>query len=234
MSLFSVLLDLLFPVKCPFCGRVQDVPGICPHCLESLPWTDEDHVLRELEPGLLCAAPLWYEGSVRESIRRFKFHSAVGAAVPLGGLIAQCAAEHFSGGFDTVTWVPVSAKRLRKRGYDQAQLLAENACRLWDTKPERLLRKIRDNPAQSSLQSVEARRRNTLRVYRPTGDCAGRRVRGRLSVPPQLFPDRAKRGKRGRKSERMDLHSGRTDSIMYVVTLWIRWRIFRQLGLDIR
>ena len=176
MRALERVLDLLFPPRCPFCGRVQDVPGICPHCLESLPWTDEDHVLRELEPGLLCAAPLWYEGSVRESIRRFKFHSAVGAAVPLGGLIAQCAAEHFSGGFDTVTWVPVSAKRLRKRGYDQAQLLAENACKLWDTKPERLLRKIRDNPAQSSLQSVEARRRNTLRVYRPAGDCAGRRV----------------------------------------------------------
>ena len=176
MNILSALLDLIFPAKCPFCGRVQDTPRICPRCLESLPRTDEDHVLRELEPGLRCAAPLWYADSVREGIRRFKFHGAVGAAVPLGGLLAQCAAEQFSGEFDVVTWVPVSAKRLRKRGYDQARLLAENACKCWDTEPERLLRKIRDNPAQSSLQSVEARRRNTLRVYRPAGECAGRRV----------------------------------------------------------
>ena len=54
------------------------------------------------------------------------------AAGPLGELIAQCAAEQFSGEFDTVTWVPVSRKRLRRRGYDQARLLAESACRCWD------------------------------------------------------------------------------------------------------
>ena len=29
MKLFSSFLDLLFPPKCPFCGRVQDVPGVC-------------------------------------------------------------------------------------------------------------------------------------------------------------------------------------------------------------
>ena len=92
---------------------------------------------------------------VREAIRRFKFHGGVSAAKPLGELIAQAAAERFSGGFDTVTWVPVSAKRLRQRGYDQSRLLAENACGLWGVEPEPLLRKVRDNPAQSSLDSAE-------------------------------------------------------------------------------
>ena len=28
MSLLSALLDLIFPAKCPFCGRVLDRPGI--------------------------------------------------------------------------------------------------------------------------------------------------------------------------------------------------------------
>lgn len=176
MNFLKPLLDLLFPVKCPFCGRVQDAPGICPSCMKSLPWTDEAHELRELEPGLLCVAPLWYKGAVRDGIRRFKFHSAVSAAGPLGELIAQCAAGRFSGQFDTVTWVPVSAKRLRRRGYDQSRLLAESACKLWGVEPERLLRKVRDNPAQSSLRDAAARWRNTRRVYRPAGDAGGKRV----------------------------------------------------------
>lgn len=176
MNLLSVLLDLLFPPKCPFCGRVLDAPAICPSCEKDLPWTDETHVLRELEPGLRCAAPLWYKGPVRDGIRNFKFHNAAGAAAPLGEVVARCAAECFSGEFDSVTWVPVSAKRLRKRGYDQSLLLAENACKLWGVKPERLLRKVRDNPAQSSLANAEARRRNTRRVYRPAGDAEGKRV----------------------------------------------------------
>ena len=176
MKLFDALLDLLFPEKCPFCGRVRDEAGVCPDCMKSLPWTDEAGGLRELEPGLLCAAPLWYAGSVREAIRRFKFRGGVRAAGPLGGLIAQCAAERFSGGFDVVTWVPVSDKRLRKRGYDQSLLLAESACALWGVKPERLLRKVRDNPAQSGLKDAAARWRNTRRVYRPAGDAEGKRV----------------------------------------------------------
>jgi len=176
MNILKSLLDLLFPAKCPFCGRVRDVPGVCPACAESLPWTDEAHALRELAPGLWCAAPLWYTGPVREGIRRFKFHGAAGAAGPLGELIAQAAAERFPGRFGAVTWVPVSARRLRRRGYDQSRLLAESACRLWNVTPEPLLRKVRDNPAQSSLESAGERRENTQGVYEAAGDPAGKRV----------------------------------------------------------
>ena len=77
-----------------------------------------------------------------------------------------------------VTWVPVSRRRLRKRGYDQAELLARAACRVWSVKPERLLRKVQDNPAQSGLTEAAARRANVLGVYEPVdvGRIQGRRV----------------------------------------------------------
>ncbi len=176
MKFTDTLLDLLFPPKCPFCRKVQDAPGMCPACEKSLPRADEACGLRTLRGGLLCTAPLWYENSVREAIRRFKFHGGVSAAKPLGEFIAQAAAERFSGGFDTVTWVPVSAKRLRQRGYDQSRLLAENACGLWGVEPEPLLRKVRDNPAQSSLDSAEDRWRNTRGVYAAAGEPAGKRI----------------------------------------------------------
>ena len=159
------LLDLFFPPKCPFCGKVLDHAGICPACEKALPWTEEGAGLRELLGGLQCAAPLWYEGKVREGLLRFKFQGARAAAGPLGELVARCAAERFSGAFDVVTWVPVSRRRLRSRGYDQARLLAESACRLWEVRPEQLLQKITDNPAQSGLTEEAARRANVLGVY---------------------------------------------------------------------
>ena len=176
MNPLNSLLDLLFPAKCPFCRRVQDAPGICPACLKTIPWTDEAHALRELRGGLRCAAPLWYTGPVREAIRRFKFHGGVSAAGPLGELIARIAAERLSGEFDAVTWAPVSAKRLRQRGYDQAMLLAENACKLWGVTPERLLNKVRDNPAQSSLDSGAERWKNTRDIYEAVEDLSGKRI----------------------------------------------------------
>ena len=159
------LLDLFFPPKCPFCGKVLDHAGICPACEKALPWTEEGAGVRELSGGVRCAAPLWYEGKVREGLLRFKFQGARAAAGPLGELVARCAAERFSGAFDVVTWVPVSRRRLRSRGYDQARLLAESACRLWEVRPAQLLQKITDNPAQSGLTEEAARRANVLGVY---------------------------------------------------------------------
>ena len=181
MSLLSALLDLIFPAKCPFCGRVLDRPGICDTCRGELPWTEGADALRRGPGGFLCAAPLWYQGLAREGLHRFKFRGMSSAAAPLGELIAGCAAEHFSGAFDTVTWVPVSPRRLRQRGYDQARLLAEDGHRvhtyalsgsvvtptenltLADSLP--LLRKTVHNPAQSGLKEAAARRANVLGVY---------------------------------------------------------------------
>jgi ComF family protein len=178
MNILSNLLDLLFPPKCPFCGRVLDAPGICGKCQNSLPWTEEGKILQTLPGNLRCAAPLWYEDAVREGLLAFKFQGSQAAARSLGELVARCAAEQFSGEFDTVTWVPVSRKRLRKRGYDQARLLAEQACRLWDTKPVQLLEKCVDTPAQSGISEPAARRANVLGVFDPVpgAEIAGKRI----------------------------------------------------------
>lgn len=174
MKVSERILDLLFPPKCPFCRKVLDRAGVCAACAAALPYTETP--LWKGADGLRCAAPLWYEGSVREALLRLKFQGAMGTAVPLGQLIAQCAAEEFGGGFDVVTWVPVSRKRLRKRSYDQTELLCRAACRAWETAPVQLLKKTVDTPAQSGLKDAAARRANVLGVYEAVDP---ERVRGR-------------------------------------------------------
>lgn len=164
--LIESIIDLFFPPKCPFCGRVLDRIGICVDCEKDLPWIEENKVV-VTDGDLTCAAPLWYEGAVRETLLRLKFRGGSALAEPLGEVLARCAAERFGGEFDTVTWVPVSRKRLKQRGYDQARLLAEAACRHWDTRPVKLLDKTQDNPAQSGLTGEAARRANVLGVYDP-------------------------------------------------------------------
>ena len=37
MKLLDAFLDLLYPPKCPFCGKVGDQRGICPACKKALP-----------------------------------------------------------------------------------------------------------------------------------------------------------------------------------------------------
>ena len=66
MSLLSALLDLIFPAKCPFCGRVLDRPGICDTCRGELPWTEGADALRR--SGLDAAG----EGQREKGLNRWK------------------------------------------------------------------------------------------------------------------------------------------------------------------
>ena len=176
MKLKTILLDLFFPPKCPFCGKVTNGHTVCPACWKTLPWTEGAETVRKLSADVLCAAPLWYEDAAREGILRYKFQGGIAAADALGELAARCAAEEFSGEFDTVTWVPVGPKRLKKRGYDQTRLLAEAACRLWETEAVQLLRKPVDNPPQSKLRDAAARRANVLGVYEALSGVEGKHI----------------------------------------------------------
>ena len=156
------LLDLLFPPRCAFCGALGG-HGVCPACERALPWCRTP--LHERAEIGACLAPLRYEGAVREALLAYKFRGSESRCEGFGGILAQAAAEHFSGAFDLVTYVPVSKKRRRERGYDQSYLLAREACRCWNTAPETLLRKTRDNAAQSSLSSREERQKNVVGAY---------------------------------------------------------------------
>jgi len=169
-------LNLLFPRKCPFCNRhIGGRDLICGDCEKTLPYTG-DRARRQVS-GLRVAAPLYYEDAVRRALLDFKFKGRMGGLPCFGSLMARCAAEEFSGEFDAITWVPVSRKRLRRRGFDQARYLAGSLCVEWHVEPQEALRKTTDNPAQSGLDDAGARRANVLGVYeavRPE-DIAGKR-----------------------------------------------------------
>lgn len=162
----SRLLELFFPRRCPFCGGIEPSDLPCGACQKTLPWLGgaaagsrvehiEDHVF----------SALVYQGAVRDAVLGLKFHGKVARAKPLGVLIAQCAQDHLPGGFDLVSYPPISAKRLRRRGYDQAQRLAREVARAYGMKETGLLEKTH-RPAQSTLADAAARRANILGAYR--------------------------------------------------------------------
>jgi ComF family protein len=170
-------LDLLFPPKCPFCGRLLEDGQtlLCPDCQRDLPWMQGERMVEFVD---LCAAPLWYRDKVRQSHHRYKFSGLRSYARVYSVLMAQCAADRLDGRFDLVTWAPLSAKRLRKRGYDQSRLLAEGVALGMGMQAVPLLDKVRDTPAQSGLEGDSVRRANVLGAYslRPEADVQGRRI----------------------------------------------------------
>ena len=156
------LLGVFFPRKCPFCGKLTGKTLLCETCGAALPRCEE---IRQGADFGRCTAPLYYEGPVRDAILAFKFKAKLGGLDAFGRLMAQTAAERYSGEFDAITWVPVSKKRLKKRGFDQARYLTASMCVDWHVAPLETLRKVTDNPPQSGLDDAAARRANVLDVY---------------------------------------------------------------------
>ena len=161
------ILDLLFPPKCPFCRRVLDDPRapVCPRCQTTLPWLTGQRARRKVEFAQGCVSPLAYRGTVPDAIRRYKFSGLRNYARPFGLLTAQCVRDQLEQLPQAVTWAPLSRKRLRERGYDQARLMAGQVGEALGLEVIPALAKIRDTPPQSDLEEESARRANASGAY---------------------------------------------------------------------
>lgn len=167
MKLWSALLDLLYPPRCTFCHCFvkSSAVAMCDNCRKNLPYTTNGG-RQKADFVTVCVSPLYYEDDVRESLLRYKFHGATGYAKAYAPLIADCIRAHLDQEYDLITWVPLSRKRLHRRGYDQARLLAEAVATELDTMAVGTLKKIRNTAAQSQTGSAEKRRANISGAYR--------------------------------------------------------------------
>lgn len=166
MKLVQWLLDLVYPPKCVFCGRLlqRTETELCRNCRTTLPEVERPITRGEFFEA--CQSVYYYDGAVVDSIHRFKFSGMEHYATTYGRLIAMALLKNEIK-FDCLTWVPVSAKRRKKRGYDQAQCIAQVVAGELGCQCIQTLEKIRDNPAQSTRTDAAARRGNVLNVYRP-------------------------------------------------------------------
>ena len=165
MSFISSLLNLLFPPKCVFCGRVINVGSDwCEKCEDNLPYTTGGGK-SEGDAYEFCLSPLYYEGVVRKSILRYKFRGAAAYAGAYGKILAKCIRENIGMKYDIISWVPLSSKRERTRGYDQAMLLALATALELDDVAVETLKKPHDVTAQSELGGIEERQANISGAY---------------------------------------------------------------------
>lgn len=168
--LFEYLLGLLYPSKCIFCRKLltQEENGICSHCSASLPQFEGPGKNSKFFDR--CTSCYEYRDEVRSSLLRYKFQDASHYASVYGKLLAVRLWEDGLGNIDFVTWVPVSRRRKRKRGYDQAELLAAAVAKELQLPLQRTLDKFVHNQPQSQKTHAE-RQANVRGVYQLVDDC---------------------------------------------------------------
>ena len=179
MKVVTFLLDLLYPPRCTFCHDFLETSGdgLCAHCRTGLPFAQNGGRQR-FSFVRACVSPLNYEGDVRASLLRYKFGGATGYAKVYGRLVADTVRTELAGEYDLVTWVPLSRKRLRERGYDQACLLARSTAKELGLPLTPTLHKQRNTQPQSGTGDAAKRRANIAGAYRmKTGaDVTGKRI----------------------------------------------------------
>ena len=112
-------LELVSEPYCPTCGNPYSTDGPTPHlcgdCLGGVHLFDR------------ARATGFYRGILRETIHRFKYGGQTFLARPLARIVAACGKELTKlHNVDLIVPVPLHAKRLRQRGFNQASLLARH------------------------------------------------------------------------------------------------------------
>lgn len=133
------LLDAFFPIECLGCGREGQF--LCALCFERIPekeyqecplcrhpYTQAGAVCRKCHrrsalDGLLVATP-YQIPLVKDTIQTLKYRFIPGLAEPLSRLIVRALDRNSLSLPDVLVPVPLHPRRLRYRGFNQAELLA--------------------------------------------------------------------------------------------------------------
>lgn len=154
-------LPRLADTKCRTCALPLPVIGQCIACSN------------ERQPLEWCEAWGEYRDGVEGALHAFKFERHDFLDAPFAGLMAEVVSRRGDDGFDALIPVPMHRRKQRKRGYNQAELLAEALGKTLKIRSDRsLLAKSVEKRTQSTLARDEraANVRGTYHVQRDVRD----------------------------------------------------------------
>ncbi|MCE5286522.1 MAG: ComF family protein [Pelosinus sp.] len=180
-QLWTAILDLIYPPKCPVCHKVIGVYGQwCAKCLTSVLLTREINMfIHKLVNLDTCYAVCDYEAGLKGLLHDMKFRQKAEYARHLRWLLYKgLEMRRYKFDCDLVIPVPLHQARLEERGYNQTALLFKEWAALkgflWG---EDIL--IREKATQPQWQLKLAERRQNIKgafkVTRPE-KIAGKRI----------------------------------------------------------
>lgn len=175
-----ILIDLIFPNRCPLCGKVIHWSiDYCESCFRELPETGDelcrgcgniDCTCRKDEPDYIrCYPAFYYDSSAKSAVvylkktKNYIFPKMVAEKV-----VSDMSADKYNFKIDCIVPVPMTKSKLRIRGFNQAEVIAEAIAELLEVPVEaNVLLKKRSFREQHTLSSF-SRKRNAEHIYLKT------------------------------------------------------------------
>jgi len=187
--MLDFLISIIFPDRCPFCGSAIDHKSIfCDDCGRELLWTSKHSVCPRCgKIECVCGTspfldkmyvPLFYSGKVKDAVRNFKFNGRKAYSRQFAKLIsAFIVRENPEYDFDVIIPVPMTKKDIRKRGYNQSELLAEFIGKNLGINTDfTSLVKVKQTEKQHNLKGKADRLKNLKGAFETRGDLKGKSV----------------------------------------------------------
>ena len=161
------VLDLVFPKKCVRCRKLGAY--ICPSCFALIAFFDSYLCLvcnrasfdGKTHPGCItrfsidgATASIVYKGVVKKLLYQFKYQPnltdlrSVLSELFYEGIIQQEQVHEWISYKPVFVPIPLSQVKLRKRGYNQAKLLAEDLAKRFELSCQDMLTRVKDTKTQ--------------------------------------------------------------------------------------
>lgn len=156
---------MIFPKtgSCELCSRpLKGEELLCDNCkiglveLRSCVVSQERFaILCDKETSFDAALSLFvYEQTAKEMVHALKYGGRTGLAFVCAMMMAK-ELEKYDQSFDFITFVPSSGRRVKKRGYNQAELLARQLSGIMGIPCISTVDKIKETPSQVSLDNLK-------------------------------------------------------------------------------
>jgi len=153
----NFLLDLFFPKHCLGCAKEGEY--LCPVCLEKIPLNQ--NCPEKLGGIKLLAASFYDYPLLKRAIHKYKYEFVRELAKPLAQLMAEKIRRMEIGQNLVLTPAPLHPRRLRWRGFNQAELLAQAVSQQLNLPlVNNLLIRTRHNPPQAKIKTSQNRKEN--------------------------------------------------------------------------
>ena len=121
-------------------------------------------------------SPFFYDGLYRDIFLKFKFSGFY----TYGDILGMAAVEYFANScgfseYDCIVPVPLSAKRLRERGFNQTDILFKYISRTLNVPMMNYLERTKHRPAQSTLTGLD-RINNIKNVFEAVKPLSGMKI----------------------------------------------------------
>ncbi|MDO4173250.1 MAG: phosphoribosyltransferase family protein [Eubacteriales bacterium] len=151
-------MSVLFPTRCLLCGGwiSERQGGLCPDCREQAEAEMKTVYCTPPEgvDAVICAGK--YRDDLRQALIRMKFRSYGNQTIrPLAGLMRQAWELRNMPRPDVITCVPSGGMRIRNRGYNQSEALANELANAWNVPFMRMLRRKLRSKQQSTLHAAD-------------------------------------------------------------------------------